>query len=61
MVVRGPSSKKTENLLSLINVGLLTYADEKFGIKDSFENFLKKKYKDNMKDFLRDRKKLALA
>lgn len=28
IVVRSPSPKRSENLLSLINVGLLTYADE---------------------------------
>lgn len=28
IVVRSPNAKKTENLLSIINIGLLTYADE---------------------------------
>jgi hypothetical protein len=45
--------------LSIINIGLLTYADEQFGVKDSFEDFLKQNYNNSMKEFLRDRKKLA--
>ena len=28
IVVRSPNTKKSENLLSIINIGLLTYADE---------------------------------
>jgi hypothetical protein len=28
IVVRSPNAKKSENLLSIINIGLLTYADE---------------------------------
>ena len=51
--------KKSENLLSIINIGLLTYADEQFGVKDSFEDFLKCNYNNSMKEFLRDRKKVA--
>ena len=51
--------KKCENLLSIINIGLLTYADEQFGEKESFENFLKASYNNSMKEFLRDRKKVA--
>jgi hypothetical protein len=41
IVVRSPNAKKTENLASIINIGLLTFADEQFGIKESFEDFLK--------------------
>ena len=46
-------------MLSMINIGLLTYADEKFGVTESFEEFLKKKFKGSMKDFLKDRKKVT--
>jgi hypothetical protein len=60
IVVRSPNAKKSENLLSVINIGLLTYADEQFGVKETFEDFLKVKYNNSMKEFLRDRKKLAL-
>ena len=28
IVVRSPNTKKSENLMSIINIGLLTYADE---------------------------------
>ncbi len=28
IVVRSPNAKRTENMLSVINIGLLTYADE---------------------------------
>ena len=59
IVVRAPTPPKTENLISLINIGLLTYADEKFGLTESFEEFLKAKFKGSMKDFLRDRRKAA--
>ena len=59
IVVRAPSTPKTENLLSIINIGLLTYSDEKFGASDSFEEFLKSKFNGSMKDFLKDRRKAA--
>lgn len=59
VVVRAPSTKASTNLLSLINLGLLTYADEQFGVRDSFEDFLKTKFGGSMKDFLKDRKKVA--
>lgn len=59
IVVRSPNAKRTENMLSVINIGLLTYADEQFGVKESFEDFLKNNYSGSMKDFLRDRKKVA--
>jgi hypothetical protein len=59
IVVRSPNAKRTENLLSIINIGVLTYADEQFGVKESFEDFLKTKYNNSMKEFLRDRKKVA--
>ena len=59
IVVRSPNAKRSENLLSIINIGLLTYADEQFGVKDSFEDFLKVNYNNSMKEFLRDRKKVA--
>lgn len=59
IVVRSPNAKRSENLLSIINIGLLTYADEQFGVKESFEDFLKVNYNNSMKEFLRDRKKLA--
>ena len=45
--------------MSIINIGLLTYADEQFGVKESFEDFLKRNHSNSMKDFLRDRKKVA--
>lgn len=59
IVVRSPNAKRTENLVSIINIGLLTYADEQFGVKESFEDFLKLNYNSSMKEFLRDRKKVA--
>jgi hypothetical protein len=59
IVVRAPNSKKCENLLSLLNISLLTYADEQFGARDSFEDFLKQNYNGSMKEFLKDRKKVA--
>ena len=46
-------------MLSIINIGVLTYADEHFGQKESFEDFLKSNYAGSMKEFLKDRKKLA--
>lgn len=58
-MVRSPNAKRTENLLSIINIGLLTYADEQFGVRESFEDFLKANYNNSMKEFLRERKKVA--
>ena len=60
IVVRSPNSKRSENLLSMINIGLLTYADEEYGVRDSFEDNLKLYYNNSMKEFLRERKKLAV-
>ena len=57
--MRSPNAKRSENMLSIINIGLLTYQDEQFGVKESFEDFLKSNYNGSMKDFLRDRKKVA--
>jgi hypothetical protein len=51
--------RRIENLISIINLGLLTYADEEFGGRDSFEELLKTRYNNSMKEFLRERKKLA--
>lgn len=58
IVVRAPQIRRVENLLSIINIGLLTYADEKFGVSQNFEEFLKTNF-GNMKDFLKDRRKAA--
>ena len=60
-MVRSPGAnvKRIENMLSVINIGLLTYADEEFGGKDSFEDLLRLRYSNSMKEFLRERKKLA--
>jgi len=45
--------------MSFINISLLTYGDEEFGVKETFEDFLKNQYNGSMKEFLKDRKKLA--
>ena len=41
IVVKSPLVKKTENMLSIINIGLLTYKGEQFGVNKNFEQFLK--------------------
>ena len=38
---------------------LLTFADEEFGGRDSFEDLLRIRYNSSMKDFLKERKKLT--
>lgn len=48
-------------MISILNVGLLTYKNEKFGVERSFEDFLKVNYENSMKAFLADRKKLSLV
>ena len=58
-MVRSPLLKVSLNILSLVNIGLLTYKDEKFGVTESFEDYLKNNYDNNMKNFLTDRKSLA--
>jgi hypothetical protein len=42
-----------------LNISLLTYGDEQFGVRDNFEDFLKQSYSGSMKEFLKDRKKVA--
>lgn len=59
VVIRGPVQKPMQNMLSLVNIGLLTYQDEQFGVDESFEDFLKFTYDNSMKLFLQDRKQLA--
>jgi len=59
IVIKSPQAKKSEDMLSYINVGLLTFGNEQFGVKQSFEEFLTKNYEGNMKMFLNDRKDLA--
>ena len=59
IVVKSPTPKKTENMLTLINVGLLTYKGEEFSTENTFEDFLANKYDGRMKAFLADRKRLA--
>ena len=61
IVVRSPNAKRSENMLAMINIGLLTYAHEGFGVTESFEDFLREKYQRSMKEFLKDRKKVAQA
>lgn len=51
--------KIAQNMLSVIKIGLLTYKDERFGVDESFEKFLKQAYDNSMKHFLDDRKSLA--
>ena len=57
--MKSPILKSVQNMLSLVNIGLLTYKDERFGIDESFEDYLKYNYANSMKHFLQDRKKLA--
>lgn len=40
VVLRTPTLNHPQNILSLINVGLLTFRDEKFGVEENFEDFL---------------------
>ena len=59
IVMRSPLLKFTQNMLTVLNVGLLTFKNEKFGVDISFEDFLKHQYDNSMKAFLQDRKKLS--
>ena len=61
IVVRCPVSRKPIDMLSIVNVGLLTYSFEQFGVRDSFEECLKYHYNNSMKSFLSDRKHLSQA
>ena len=40
IVIKCPNVKKPENLLSVINIGLLTYSHEKFNKENSFDQYL---------------------
>ena len=44
IVVRSPHVKKQQNMVSVINIGLLTYKEEQFGVKESFEDFLQNNF-----------------
>ena len=46
-------------MLSLLTLGLLTYKNDKFGVKQRFEDFLANKFRGDMKAFLAERKSLA--
>ena len=59
MVIKTPALKIEQNILSILNIGLLTYKNEKFGVSESFEDFLKYNYDGSMRHFLHDRKRLA--
>lgn len=59
IVVRSPSSlKKSTNLVSQISITLLTLDGERFGVAQSFDEFLRKNHNNNMREFLTERKKL---
>jgi len=47
------------DLISIVNIGLLTYKDERFGVDESFDDFLKYEYNGSMMDFLNHRSRLA--
>lgn len=59
VVIKSPVGKVVQNMLSFVNVGLLTYADERFGVDQAFEDLLAEQYDNSMREFLYDRKKLA--
>lgn len=58
-MVKNPSCKKPTNLLSVINIGLLTLSSEQFGKRDSFDEYLNNYYEGSMRNFLNERKKVA--
>jgi hypothetical protein len=43
----------------MINVTLLTYKGEQFGVRHNFERYLQYYYNGDMKEFLADRAELA--
>ena len=59
IVLKSPNARKTTEMVSMINLSLLTYADEQFGVKQTFEDHLKKNYNGSMKEFLGERRPLA--
>jgi hypothetical protein len=59
IVIKTPNVKRTENLLSIINIGLLTLPNDRFGQSESFEDYLAYFYDGKMRDFLNDRKKVG--
>lgn len=44
----------------MVNIGLLTFADERFGAGEDFEQFLGQQYNGSIREFLKDRKKAAM-
>ena len=59
IVLKSPTPKKTENMIAVVNVGLLTYKGEEFSPENTFEEFLAREYSGGMKAFLADRKRLT--
>lgn len=60
IVVKSPTLVKSVlNMVGVVNLGLLTYKGEEFGVKHDFEKFLRYYYNSDMKAFLADRRKLA--
>ena len=60
IVLKAPNYRHSQNIVSQMQLSLLTFADEEFGIKQTFEDCLLSKYHGSMKEFLRDRKQLGL-
>ena len=61
IVVRGPNAPKTENLAAMIDIGLLTFANERFSSNNTFEDFLRKEFNSDMKVFMEERRALTKA
>jgi hypothetical protein len=61
IVLKSPTPKQPQNMVSIINIGLLTYKGENFGESNPFEDHLQSHYEGSMREFLSDRKKLASA
>ena len=59
IVVKSPHAKQTQNLLSILNISLLSQKNEKFGVKQNFQDFLAKHFDGNMKAFLHERRDLS--
>ena len=59
VVMKSPKTRSSEHLVNKLNIKLLTYASERFGIDQSFEESLKKNYSGSMKNFFTERRSLG--
>jgi hypothetical protein len=52
IILKAPLVRQAQNMISAVNIGLLTYKDERLGVDMTFEELLKYHYEGSMKYFM---------